>query len=532
MSWSITPYDKSSTKYLVVAGGDTVYYGKSATSFVDSGITTILTGQQLDMASAYQKTFIANASTLHVLDFGTVKIPTADVGSSALPVKTTQLEGGTSGAKMVVDFITTNSAADVYGYVVGTAAFTSGETVTGTDATLSISFVLSSAQNTGPHDYVWTTHANLTTYGALPDRATLAARYRGRIILSGNSDEPYNWYATKVADPFNMLYTSTDPLSAIAGNDGDAGEIGDAVIAMIPKGDDFLVFGCSNSMHLMTGDPMQGGSIDELSNTVGIYGPRAWCKDNDDNTYFYGNGGLYKMAGGRGRPQNLSVNILPNLATDLNAVASVDRVVLSYDNVRHGIILSRTSTSSGNNTNYFVDLTTMGMFPEAYPTNASVFCSQFWPQSDDSILILGCGDGYLRYYDGDAEDDDNGDDGDALITSYVGWVEPLIQDDIREGKLTELIVETAGGASSGAFTDTDSIQFKIFTGESAELVMEDLIDGATAFISTSFSGPGRQGKLRDHVRGRYIGFEFRNNTSNETWAINKVFGYTEDVGSQ
>ena len=117
--------------------------------------------------------------------------------------------------------------------------------------------------------YDWTVYAGGAS-GTMPTKAYLGCLYRGRNVLSGNSNYPHQWYMSKVADPFDWVYSSTDPLTAVAGNSADAGEIGDIVRALIPYKDDYLIFGCASTIWVLTGDPAAGGEIDEVDLTVGM----------------------------------------------------------------------------------------------------------------------------------------------------------------------------------------------------------------------------------------------------------------------
>jgi hypothetical protein len=273
--------DAYTTKQLVTIGTNELWYESPAGTMIQLAASAI--GGELDttdfltVVEAFEKVFIANGTNLKVADFGNTKIATTDLNTHA-PDKGNILTGGTSGAIMIVDYITSvtaDAACTIYGKRTTTATFSSGETVTGTDDDgNAITFATSAAETAPPHWYDWTVYGNDTTnFGDMPSSAYLVARYRGRLVLSGHPNYPHQWYMAKVSNPFNWIYGSTDPLTAVAGNNVDAGEIGDIVRAMIPYGDDFLVFGCADSVHIMDGDPAFGGSIDELSNITGIYGP-------------------------------------------------------------------------------------------------------------------------------------------------------------------------------------------------------------------------------------------------------------------
>lgn len=525
--------DSYITKRLCCVQGDAFYY-ENPTTHVMTKLTAsdgdIDTDIGISMCEAYGKVFIANFDNLKVADFTNTKITTSDVGSHP-PDKSTILTGSTSGAIMVVDYITSlTGACAIYGKrTTGDYTFANTETVTGTDDDGNpISFTLSADEvsPSTPHWYDWTTFGDdSSSAGSLPDSACLICLYRGRLVLSGDPNYPHQWYMSKIGDPFNFLYSSTDPLSGVAGNNTDAGEIGDIVKALISSGDDFLTFGCASSIHVLDGDPNASGSIDEISDFTGVYGNHAWTKDADNNLYFYGTNGFYRMAGSRGKPENLSEIDLPNLVSDWSADPSTDRIVVSYDPQNSGILISDTIITSGLNANYFYSLKTGGFYPEVYPTACGIYSSFYYDSIDPAYsgLILGSEDGYLRYFDNDAKDDDAGAS-DSTIYSYVAL--PLIhlsEDNDMEGKLTNLIIELAGGGSGGTMSDSDGLSFDIYVGDDAETCLENLLDDNNSRITETISNTGRN-KIRLRIRGAYLVLWLYNFTESESFTINKVYG--------
>ena len=83
---------------------------------------------------------------------------------------------------------------------------------------------------------------------------------------------------------------------AVAGNNSDAGELGDIINCLIPYSDDILIFGGDAAIWLMRGDPMDGGQIDLLTDSVGMAWGRPWCRDPYGVIYFFGSrGGVYQL---------------------------------------------------------------------------------------------------------------------------------------------------------------------------------------------------------------------------------------------
>src|SRR5207244_7088633 len=110
------------------------------------------------------------------------------------------------------------------------------------------------------------------TAGSPPDGGRLLCTWRGRLVVSGVNTDPQNWFMSKQLDPTNWDYSPAviTESQAVAGNNSLAGYVGDVINTMIPWSDDVLIFGGNQSLFQMTGDPMAGGRIDRISDTVGL----------------------------------------------------------------------------------------------------------------------------------------------------------------------------------------------------------------------------------------------------------------------
>jgi len=524
------------SKALVAAGGNALWYESPSGTmvvFADSDATLNTVSAKCDMVEALEKVFVVNETTLKVADFGNVSIVTTDLGTNP-PDYHTVLTGGTSGAKMVVDYITNlddGEACTIYGSRTTTETFASGETVTGTDDDdNAISFAISAAETAGPFWYDWTTFGNAagddTTFGALPDSASLICLYRGRVVIAGDPDYPNQWYMSRQVNPWDMAVTSVDAQAAVAGQDSDAGKLGDVVVALIPYKDDYLVFGCANSMWLLSGDPRSNGELSEFDLTTGIYGKKSWCFDKVGNLYFWGNNGLYQTAL-PGAPVCISQLPLPKLIGDEAANASTHSITMGYDAERNGVLVCITKLSDGSNSNYFYSIMSGGFFPESYPVECGVYSMFFYEALDATYrkLVLGSFDGYLRYLNEATKNDNAGASGATAISSHVTFGPLMIASDAkREGKLTGMIPITGGGESGGSETDSDTLTCKIFTAKSADSILEKMYANSTPVFSRTVQTPGRSRTniLRHKLRGVYTGIHLSNDVVGESWALDQI----------
>jgi len=530
------PGGKVRTNKLVAVGGDRVYFEMGAGSLAEitAARDDIDVSVSLDLVPAYEKVFVVNGLNMKVIDTGNSRLAASDIGSHP-PDFNTILTGGTSSAQMLVDYITDdtpNNSAFIYGKVITTVDFSDGETVTGTDDdgnAISFTAVSALAQSSVPLWYDWTVWGGDSAYGTLPEQPTIGCLYRGRIVLAGKAYDSHQWEMSRQGNPWDWNYVANDAQAPIAGNNADVGKVGEPIIALIPRKDDYLIFGCTNSLWVLRGDPAEGGSLDPITLTTGMFGPKSWCWDAEDNLYFWGSGGIYLLptqGGTIGQVVNLTAQIVPDIIGDEKIDPSTHRVTMGYDRRRHGILISITRITSGANSNYWLDLRTKGLFPESYPTNAAVESMCFYNADDDDYrhLLLGCKDGYIRYFDDNAKVDDNGDT-DAAISAYcVFGPYALNEDPDNEGKLISSTIVVAGGASGGAHGDADGVALEYFVGDDAETVIEDIKDGATAFLSVAVTGTGRKTKLRTKVRGNFCAIKCSTIASSQTWSIEKFVG--------
>ena len=211
---------------------------------------------------------------------------------------------------------------------------------------------------------------------------------------------------------------------------------------------------------------------------------------------------------------------------------------MTYDRKRHGINIFKTTIATGANSCWWYDLRTEGLFPESYPTACGVFCAFHYEASDPDYrdLLFGCNDGYVRFADDSAKNDAGTDDilgtPATEIDSYVTFGPLALNTDDREGSLNSMNIITAGGATGGSEADSDDVEFKVWTGLSADDVTEKLIANTAPQIGGTVIAPGRRrgSTIRRKVRGQFLGLRIGNDTAGETWGLEKVILNTKKGG--
>jgi len=487
------------------------------------------TSDNLQAFEAFQKVFIANGTNLKVADFVNCELTHSALATAH--AKGDTLTQATSNATMIVDF-TNTAKTKTYGYVTS-GTFNTANQVTGDGSGTAFT---PSATDTGapgggePLWYDWTVYPGGAS-GSMPTKAYLGCLYRGRCVLSGNPNYPYQWYMSRVANPWDWAYAANDALSPVAGGNSRAGEMGDVIRALIPYQDEYLIFGCANSIWALRGDAADGGSLTPLNETTGIFGSRSWCFDGGMNLFFASKNGIHKIPYGFGPTQHISQFVLPNLVEDTELDPTVHRVTMDYDREREGILIAITTLSDGSNVCYWYDLKTEGFYPESYPDVCGPFALYFYASNDDSTrkLLVGSTDGYVRQF-ADSSKDDVTTNGTSAISSYMTL--PIIQsdDDLSILRINEIVVTTAGGASGGSASDTDSVDVETYVGEDPETVLEAIEDGDTPLFNKTITGPGRSNRLRNRSRGRAIGIRLSNDTATSSWAVEKISANIKAVG--
>jgi len=540
--------DKVTIKRLAaVSGANKFYYEDIDVAAGDITELTdadgdIDTSDQLNMFEAYQKVFIVNGANLKVADFVNTKLTSDAEITTYLPSHgdiLTQDQTGSKYAYMVVDFVSAwaGGAHLIYGYAYyagGATAFTTTHDVKDADAATVIANTNLTTVTAKPHWYDWTPYdGDTTTYGTMPNKAYLGCLYRGRPIISGDPEHPEQWFMARQANPWDFAYLAGDAGTPVKGGNADAGKLGDIIRCLISYKDDYLVFGCATCIWYMSGDPAYSGDLGALDLTTGIFGANSYCFDGAGNLYFWGTNGFYKTTI-PGVPICLSAIALPDLVKDEAADPSTYRITMAYDRKDYGILICITKLSDGSNSNYWYDLKTEAFFPEVYASNQCGPYSLFYYAANDPAyrdLLVGCKDGYIRKFDKTSKSDVKSDDSNQLIDSYVVLGPLQLSNGVNDGTLGNINIVSAGGESGGSESDSNDIDFSVFTARTSENVIEDAAAG-TSKLSGTFSSPGYQkgNKDRRKVRGKFGAVKVGNDTAAETWGFEKLTLDIKQIG--
>jgi hypothetical protein len=408
-----------------------------------------------------------------------------------------------------------------------------GTWVTQSGATLATGFQLTAAEyvehlliacsSTGDlldFDPVAATLGTITpTGGSVPTNCHLVQAWHDRIVLAGDTANPHMWYASKIGDYKNYDYAVTDnPGAAVSGSsEASPGRLPDPITALIRHSDHCIIFGMINSLSILRGDPLAGGSLDDLSFHTGCVSSGAWCYDPEGYLFILGSDGLYVMPPGCGStPSAVSRELLPEELMGINPTNY--EVCMAYDLRFRGIHLSVSYRSSGTSVHYFIDTkTTRGgqnggsataaFWPMSYDATHepfSMFSRLTWQptSTNESPVLWGCRDGYTRRWNRSLAQDD----GAIPITSYCDYGPIMLAAPGYEGILRDF--DCIPAANSG------DVDVGLRVAKTAEAAFN-----ASAFSTHEFNSPGLNPKARPMARGGAAILRATNGEANTSWSV-------------
>jgi hypothetical protein len=350
--------------------------------------------------------------------------------------------------------------------------------------------------------------AESTAYGT-PLGHPLIALWRDRLVHAGDPDNPGLWIMSAQGNIDNYDTSATGAQRAIAGSNADAGRVGEPILAMAPHSDDYLIFGCTNSIWVMAGDPAVGGTLDARSRTIGVASSAAWCFGPSGEFVFWSRDGMYVMAAGAGgTPTSVSREKMPQELLNLDPTKHT--VQLEYDVADRGVHIMVTPNDAGTTQRHFwFDWETRGFWPltltsTSEPTAMTRFVSEV---AHETGVILGGRDGYLRSF----SDLWESDDGTAFSSNcFIGPIN-MGGGDYYEGILSEVYMTTD--------TSSGDVDIAVHVGNSAEAAKD-----STAFATYEFNTAGLNHKHRPRARGQALYLNVKNGESRRNWAVESIGG--------
>jgi len=349
--------------------------------------------------------------------------------------------------------------------------------------------------------------------GVLPAGCPLIAAWRGRIAMARPSDNPTMWYVSRTLAPRDWDTGSLVDVrtKAYAGNNADLGQPPEPINALIPYGDEMLIFGCQSSMWALVGDPGNGGQLINLTYKNGVVGPRAWCFDQWGNLFFYGNNGLYVLPRNSREPKPVAMGRYPSVLSDQDTNSV--QVQMAFDNGdRHVMVFFRNVDGSARDPNVIAyDPAADAIWPDTHTGYSIVsVCEIDGLRKPDRRVLLGCDDGYVRKVDDSALSDDG-----SAIDAWVRFPAFNGGNDMAEMTATELTVVGQNGSGS--------VGWKLFVGNSdREVNAIALSNGGAASGTYASFGQGFNYPAGLRVTGASLQLVVRQTSSSAAFAMERA----------
>ena len=351
------------------------------------------------------------------------------------------------------------------------------------------------------------------TSGSLPvdsegRRATLIEAWCSRVVLSGVSGDPQEWYMSKILDPFDWNYSPTVLAEdqAASGTYTPAGKCPDVIRCIIPLSDDVIAFGCDHSIWQLSGNPMMGGRYDNIAEGVGTPWGRPWCQDSSRNFYIFGTrGGVYRGSVGQGLTKITTGRIEERLAA-INLDTNLIR--LAWNERERGVHIFVTPLTVGDSSveHYFYDVRNESWWIDKFantnhdPRSVHVFDGD---DANDRAILLGGLDGYLRKWDLAATDDDG-----TAISSHV-YLGPIAAKGPMAIRINEIRNVVAKGSSN--------VTMSVYRGDNPE----DAYNSSSAFFTSTLSA-GNNAAERRKTTAHAVYLKYGNTSASQTWAMEHV----------
>jgi hypothetical protein len=354
----------------------------------------------------------------------------------------------------------------------------------------------------------WAAKVSSDGVGSLPADPKLIANWRGRIVIT---DGTAQFYMSRQAAPLDWDFSAsdTDPSRAISSTSTNVDKLGYPITALIPFSNDYLIFGCLDSLWMLAGDPgVSGSQMVNLSQSVGIIGANAWCITPTGAVIFLSRYGVYAVQPG-GTPVPVSQPLLPRELQNLDP--SQYEISMAFDTTDYGVLLFLNNIAGGTSTQWWIDWQDQSFWPATY-AEAHEACAMYSYdafQSSGSRVMIGGSDGYIRRHANDAGSDDG-----TAVSSYViigPW--SISSNPLENGRLEE--IDALLGETSG------NVTWEVRTGVTHYEAL-----AATAKRSGTWTA-GRNPTRNVFLRGPSAALKLSSSTS---WVMDQIIGLSTPHG--
>lgn len=358
------------------------------------------------------------------------------------------------------------------------------------------------------------------TAGTAPDGPSLICFYRDRMILIVGQ----NFYASRSGDHHDFDYGQTDPAAAFAGNPPLGRNVGDQILYVRAFHDDILIFGCAHSIWRMVGDIAAGGTIQLVTDSIGIFGPNAATIDPQGNLWFVGEGDLYRMSP-NGFPVNMTTLNVHNFMASIDK--AVDTVTLEWNMTWGGcmVFITKPRPTGAENAPISTHLffhPKFGPWPFRLPRVYDPVCAVRYDfgTGTNTTVLMGNRAGYIQHFSDDAVADGGVTDEGVPIESFIE-IGPLSPGGgFREAKCNGL--DFILGDIPAGFTDADNwnLDWQLKVGDDAKQAYNDPKESRSGNIATS----GVQHPIGVRIGGSDFMLRLSNSQLGKFFALDQIRG--------
>ena len=351
-----------------------------------------------------------------------------------------------------------------------------------------------------------TVSAWVASAGEIPRRGRLIALWQNAAVIAGFEENPNQWAMSAVGDYDNWDFFPPDDGigAAVIGSDSRAGLCPDIINVLSPWTDDLLIVGGDKTIQRMTGHPRAEGRFDVVTDQTGMAFGQQTCLGPDGSMYFIGSrGGFFRLIPGA-TPQEISLEAISDRFRDMDVGSN--RFMLAWDDRLKGVWIFVTPYSAGAATHYFWSARRGGVWPQQLAAAAGApHPPPGWVKEGDAAaprqIGLGCADGYVRYLNESAKDDDG-----TAIDSYVFMI-------VIGERGDELRLNRWRGVMGNGSED---VSLDVY-----ELEQPDFNTLPAASFTATLAA-GRNDEIHEPVRGNAIAVRIRNNQTNRRWSFESL----------
>jgi hypothetical protein len=346
--------------------------------------------------------------------------------------------------------------------------------------------------------------------GQAPTNVRILEAWRGRLVAcraAGLVQEAFAWAMSAIDDPtdWDILPPVEVSTQAVAGSTAAGpGLVPDIVNGFVPWSDDHAYFLCDHSIYQLTGDPMDGGEFDLVTEVTGGAFGRAWAKDPEGNLYFFGSrGGLFMMRPGQ-MPARVSLNRVERRLQEVDLATHYIRMAWNYRD--EGLHIFQCPFGSGGTAvrHWFFDAKVGAIWEDAFGTAADTSVQPTavlvidGDQVSDRFMVIGTEDGFLRQWDEEAADDDG-----VAIYSHV-LLGPLAgPSPTREARFKGVSVSLAPDLAGG--------RYELYASHEPDVLQRPVASGTL--------GSGLNARLPTRARGSFCYLRVSNAAKGQRWAL-------------